>query len=521
MTTSKRSLRKTATALAAVTAGLALTLTGCAGAGGDSSAGGGTLTIAINGEPQSLDPAKNGADFQQVVQWLSYEPLIRMNSDGTFSPALAESWEYVGDDNTVFEMTLRDGAKFADGTPVTVDDVVQTIEYYVATPSVMHSTIDDLASVEAVDEDTVRVTYDAPTPILPYVFSQAAQYGNVISAAGLADPEKLATATFGAGAYVLDASATVSGDRYTFVKNDEYWNPDVQQYDKFVVRVIGDPQTAVSALTTGQIDVNTNTTPTQVPDAESTEGVEIVSGTPVSLVVWLVDREGQVTPAIGDEKVRQALNYAIDREAIAEALGPLYAPLNQLIPAGGVGSDPALDDAYAFDIDKAKQLLDEAGYGDGFTLAFATNTDNRGAEVSQVLVEQWAKIGVTAELTVFNNQPGEMFGALADGKTAAQTFGFTANLLTQQSLLTRQSVFNPFGLSSTAVDDAYAALLAAPEADVDAAAQQVSSAISEEAWFVPVAAVDSFVFYKAIADFGGIGADGARVLDVLNWSPAS
>jgi peptide/nickel transport system substrate-binding protein len=343
----------------------------------------------------------------------------------------------------------------------------------------------------------------------------------VISAAGLADPEQLATATFGAGAYVLDASSTVSGDRYTFVKNDEYWNPDAQHYDTFVVRVIGDAQTALSALRTGQIDVNTNTTPTQVPDAESADGIEVVAGTPTSIVVWLLDREGQVTSAIGDEKVRQALNYAIDRDAIATALGPLYAPLGQLLPEGAIGHDPALEDAYPYDVDKAKALLDEAGYGDGFTLAFSTNTDNRGAEVSQILVEQWAKIGVTAELTVYNNQPGEMFGAIADGKTAAQTFAFTASLLRQQSLLTQESVFNPFGLSSAAVDDAYAALLAAPEADVDAAAQQISAAISQEAWFVPVAAVDSFVFYSGIDDFGDIGADGARVLDVLNWTPSS
>lgn len=505
-----------ALALAVIATAVAA-MAGCA-AGGGASAGGGTLTIAINGEPQSLDPAKNGGDFQQIVQWFAYEPLIRENADGSFSGGLAESWEYVGDDNTTFEMTLRPDVTFADGTEVTADSVVDTIEYYVATPGTLHSVIDDLQTVEAVDADTVRVTYGSPTPILPYVFSQMTGYGNVISPAGLADSEKLGTATFGAGAYVLDTAATVSGDRYTFTKNDGYWNPDAQHYDKVVVRVIGDAQTALSALKTGQINVSTVTTQSQLGEAESAS-VDILAGKPLSIVVWLMDRDGQVDPAMADPRVRQALNYAIDRDAIAKALGEAYAPLSQYVAPGGIGYSDSLEDAYAYDPEKAKELLSEAGYGDGFELSFATNTDNRDAEVSQVLVEQWAAIGVTADLETYNNQPGEMFGDIADGQIAAITFALNANLTTQQSLLTQQSVFNPFGLSTPDVDAAYDELaLAAPD-QVQSAAESVNVAISEDAWFAPVVSVDSYVFGKGVADLGELSADG--VLDILSWKPAS
>jgi len=518
MARNRRSPSKTFTIIGAAAISAALVLTGCAPAspGGDDS----TLTIAINGEPQSLDPAKNGADFQQIVQWLAYEPLIRMNSDGTFSPALAESWGYVGDDNTVFEITLRDDIQFADGTDVTVDDVVASIEYFFATPSLMHSTIDNLQSVEAVDDRAVRVTYSAPTPILPYVFSQAAQYGSVISAAGLEDPEQLGVATFGAGAYTLDPDATVSGDRYTFVKSENYWNPDAQHYDEVVVRVIGDPQTALSALRTGQIDVNTVTTPVQVPEAESA-GIEILSGMPTSVMVWLTDRVGTVNPAMADPRVRQALNYAIDREAISTALGELYEPLTQIIPDGGVGHADELADAYAYDPELAQSLLEEAGYPDGFELSFASNTDNRGAEVAQILVEQWAAIGVTANLTVYNNQPGEMFGAIANGEVAALAFAFTPSVVVHQSLFTTQSVVNPFGTSSPEVDAAYAELGLAGEDEIGAVAEELSVLFSEDAWWVPVAQVDTFVFARGVGNLGGLGANGARVLDILNWAPAA
>lgn len=499
-----------------VVAAAAAALAGCAGGG--AAGAGDTLTIAINGEPQSLDPAKNGGDFQQIVQWLSYEPLIRENADGTFTGGLAESWQYVGDDNTTFEMTLRPDATFADGTPVTAESVVDTINYYVATPGTLHSVIDDLTSVEAVDDDTVRVVYGSPTPILPYVFSQMTNYGNVISPAGLADPEKLGTATFGAGAYVLDANATVSGDRYTFTKNPEYWNPDSQHYSKVVVRVIGDAQTALSAVKTGQVNVSTVTTQSQVAEAKSAS-IDILDGKPLSIVVWLMDRNGQVDPAMADVRVRQALNYAIDRDAIAKALGEAYAPLSQFVAPGGIGYADSLTDAYAFDAEKAKALLKEAGVGDGFELSFATNTDNRDAEVSQVLVEQWAAVGVTANLTTYNNQPGEMFGDIADGQVAAITFALNANITTQQSLLTQQSVFNPFGLSSPDVDSAYAALALAAQSDVQAKAEDVSTAISADAWFAPVVSVDSYVFGKGVADLGVLSADG--VLDILDWKPAS
>ncbi|QCQ17592.1 ABC transporter substrate-binding protein [Microbacterium sp. RG1] len=499
----------------AVVLAATLALSGCAGGSGASST---TLTIAINGEPQSLDPAKNGGDYQQIVQWLSYEPLIRQNADGTFSPGLAESWEYVGDDNTTFEMNLRPDATFADGTPVTAEAVVDTIEYYVATPGTLHSVIDALTDVEAVDDDTVRVVYSQPNPILPYVFSQMTSYGNVISPAGLADPEKLGSATFGAGPYILDSAGTVTGDRYTFTKNDAYWNPDAQHYEKVVVRVIGDAQTALSALRTGQINVSTVTTQSQLTEAQAAS-VDILTGKPLSIVVWLIDRDGQINPAMGDVRVRQALNYAIDREAIAKALGEAYTPLNQYVPPGLIGFSDALDDAYAYDPARAKQLLADAGFSGGFTLNFATNTDNRDAEVSQILVEQWNAIGVTANLTTYNNQPGEMFGAIGDGQVAALTFALNADVTTQQSLLTAQSVFNPSGLTSPEVDAAYAALAVAPEAEVASAAEAVSAAISADAWFAPVVSVDSYVFAKGVADLGPLAANGA--LDLLDWKPAS
>ncbi|WEH12874.1 ABC transporter substrate-binding protein [Streptomyces sp. VNUA24] len=482
-----------------------------------SAAAGDTLTIAINGDPQSLDPAKNGSGPQQLVQWLSYEPLIRTNADGSFSPALAESWKYTGADNTAFEMTLREGATFADGTPVTADAVVRTLKYFIATPSPSHSTIETVSDVTAPDERTVRITFSQPTPNAPRVFSQLTNYGDIISPAGLKKKSALGTATFGAGAYTLDKGQSVSGDRYTFVKNDKYWNPKAQHYKKIVVRIIGDSKTALSALRTGQIDVSTVTEQSQVDQAESA-GLDVVAGGKVSIMVWLMDGKGKVAPAMADPRVRKALNLAIDRKAVATTLGKAYQPLSQFASPGAEGYSDAVQ-AYEYDPAQAKKLLDEAGVGKGFTLALGTNTDNRDAEVSQILVEQWAKIGVKVSLRTFDNQPSEMFGSLAAGKFSAITFAVSMPLSEMSAQLTRKAVFNPFGVTEPAVNDAFAQYAKAGSGKTADAAQNVGQVVHEAALFVPVASVERYLFAKNVDDLGRFGSYGEY--DVLNWKPGS
>jgi peptide/nickel transport system substrate-binding protein len=475
-----------------------------------------TLTIAINGDPQSLDPGKNGGGRQQAIQYFAYEPLIRAKADGSFEPALAESWEYTTDDNTVFEMTLRPDVVFADGSPVTTESVVQSIEYFIATPSPVHSLIESVASVEAVDDTTVRVTFSESNPGAPNLFSQATNYGSVINPVGLENPDQLGTATFGAGAYVLDTADTVSGDRYTLVPNANYWNPDLQHWGKVVVRVIGDPNTALNAVRTGQINVSTITTPAQLSEAEDAE-LDLVLGGQIPILVWIMDRNGEVQPALGDVRVREALNLAIDRDTIAKALGDAYSPLSQF---GAPGGEAYVDDRepIPYDPERAVELLTEAGFADGFDLALASNTDNRDDEVSQILAQQWGDIGINVDLQVYDNQPSEMFAAIANFEHGAITFALNLELAAGQALLTQEAVFNPWGATDADVEAAYEAWAAAPEDQVDAAADDVVNTINDLYWFVPVASVDDFFISQGVDNLGTLAPD--ALYDALDWTPA-
>jgi peptide/nickel transport system substrate-binding protein len=135
LTPRPRAWRRKVAASAALVLAATAVLSACGGGGSaSSSSSSDTLTIGLNVKPQSLNPGKNGNGGQNIVQWLAYEPLIRSNSDGTYSPGLATEWGYVGEGNTAFEMKIRTDAQFADGTPVTAQSVVDSLTYYLENP---------------------------------------------------------------------------------------------------------------------------------------------------------------------------------------------------------------------------------------------------------------------------------------------------------------------------------------------------------------------------------------------------
>jgi peptide/nickel transport system substrate-binding protein len=177
-------------------------LTGCAGGGGNASAGGAstgaspasqTLTIAVSGPPVSMDPshADNGNGLYPIE--LTYEPLIWENDNGSLSPGLATSWRYVGTGNKTFELTIRSGAKFADGEPVTPQAVANSLNYF---PKGSGPSTADLAGVTAKvsGANTVTLISKTPDPVFPQLFSQDYLAGDIISPKGLASPKSL-TAT--------------------------------------------------------------------------------------------------------------------------------------------------------------------------------------------------------------------------------------------------------------------------------------------------------------------------------------
>lgn len=373
---------------------------------------------------------------------------------------------------------------------------------------------------EVTDPTHLTISSPAPNPLLAETFTQFYGVGQIIGPKGLADPSKLAadTESQGAGPYVLDPEDTVAGDHYTYTARDDYFDTERQHYEKIVVRVIANPQATVNALKTKQVDVVIG------GDATVTSQVE-AAGAKVSAVPFvfqglsLLDRDGVVSKPLGDVRVRQAINYAIDRDTVTQAvLGDLGVPTTQTVVEGGDGYSEEAAERYPYDVEKAKELLAEAGYADGFTLK-VTSAQFAGIDtMAQAIAGQLAEVGIEVDLTTrtdvaayVQDMTAQEFPAAAVGYGAQPMF-----LMGQGLFLPTAPVFNGFKTEDPEVMDLYtqaAAADAETRAELD---RQLQEYLVENAWFAPVAF--SPVLYFTRADLGGVEVSGAApVATPLDW----
>ncbi|MFJ4222835.1 ABC transporter substrate-binding protein [Microbacterium sp. NPDC089695] len=494
----------------------AIALTGCAGGGGNAAATTDTLTIAIQAAPTSLALPTNCTN---AVFALAYEPLIRVDADGGYEPGIAESWEY-SDNNTVFTMDIRDDVKFADGTDLTAQSVVDTLTYYRDNPGLNQGYLEPFTVIEAGDDNTVRIEYDEPFIGMETLLASDGECNNglIISAAGLADPDKMATDMFGAGPYVLDTADTVFDDHYTYTKNPNYYEPDRQHWEKVVVRVIADPNTAYAAVQSGQVQVSMVPDTGLIEGAEA-KGIDVSQGQVQGTAVMLFDRAGEQVPALADERVRMALNLAVDRQSIADALGEGNEPIAQFAVNGFLGSDPSAD--YDYDPEQAKQLLADAGYADGFELPIITPAVGGADTATQAVIAQWAEIGVTAVANP--TAAGDFFGAIGNKQYPATIvpYGMLGDVYFDAVRLYKQpysNVWNPFRSTDPDLDAAYSSLATAttPE-EVETRSIEFNTVMTEKSWFVPITQAYAPVFSKGI-DIGTSTALGA--FDIVSWAPS-
>ncbi|WP_433076752.1 ABC transporter substrate-binding protein [Dactylosporangium sp. CA-052675] len=478
----------------------ALSVSGCGSTPEANPAVGNTLTVVTASPPQTLDPAKT-AQNNSWLENLAYEPLIVRRSDGTLTPGLAESWSYEGTGNKTFVLKLRPGVTFSDGSPLSAQNVVDHLKYVVSSAGQMAPLLAG-CTFTATDPATVTITSPAPNPDFPVMLTQDYIIGGVIGSGGLADPGALGTTTVGAGPYMLDAQQTVAGDHYTYVPNPHYYNAPAVRWRKVVIRVITTPQAVLNALKTGQADVAVGD-PSTVGAAKQA-GLTVAS----SLFLWngvvLADRGGTLAKPLGDARVRQALNFATDRAAIAKALFPgAGEPAHQVSVPGGYGYDDSLATAYPYQVDKAKALLAEAGYGGGFTLALVTPEYQQLHLMAQALAQQWKQIGVDLRITDYanaNQYSADAFG----GKFPAfmTAFGQIPIWMEGPSLFLPSAAFNPLKYADPALQSRYDAAASSTGETKNAADRGVVAYLTTQAWFVPV--VMTGLPYYARNTVGGI-----------------
>lgn len=445
-----------------------------------------TLTVVTVVTPQTLDPAKTVQNNAWLEQ-LAYEPLVVRKSDGSLAPGLAASWKYEGSDNTKFTMKLRDGVKFSDGTALTAQNVVDHFTYVAKSGGQMASFLAG-NSYAATDPMTVTITAKSPNPNFPEILTQDYIIGGVISPAGLKAPASLGGATLGAGPYRIDPGQTVTGDHYTYVPNPNYYDKGAVHWKKIVIRVITNPQSALNAVKTGQADVSVGD-PSTV-EAAKKAGLTVAAAPLLWSGVVLADRGGTMAAPLKDPKVRQALNYATDRATIAKALfAGIGEPTSQITVPGGYAYDPALDNAYPYDVAKAKSLLAEAGLAGGMQLKIVTPEYQQLNLIAQALKQQWKQAGVDLQITDranANQYVSDAFGAKFPAFMTA--FGQLPVWMEGPSLFLPSAAFNPFHHADPQLQGLYDRSSKATGAEKDALDKQVLKYVTDQAWFVPVVA---------------------------------
>ena len=355
------------------------------------------LVIDLNGPPDNLDPALAYSVRDWSIVHSVYDALIDFDMDGTLVPLAAEAFS--SDDAMTFRVRLREGMKFHDGTPVTSAAITRAIDHIQATDSQITDLFSGITEVREIDNLNAEIITEEPSAWLP---SQIAVW--LVLFPESATPESLATAPVGSGPYMF--ASQDPGNSVTLVRNPEYTWPSPKGKalaEQVVFRFVPESTTRVADLTTGTAQIVSAIPGDQLQAIE--DGGHTIITTPI-LGTTFIRVATDVAP-FDDARVRQALNYGVDVQAVADAIvGPNAQRLASFFPdPRGLGFDPSLA-PFPYDPEHAMELLAEAGHGEGIDAEIEVVASSR-TDVVEAVVAQLQQVGirlkiVTTELAAFN-----------------------------------------------------------------------------------------------------------------------
>ena len=444
---------------------------------------GGTLRTALITPSGALDPLTVGDEGGLAVLGQSGEYLAWSDDELMLQPRIAESWE-PNEDGSVWTFAIRQGVTFHDGTPLTAEDVVATIEYHLGNESNALSALGGVLSAggtELADESTVQFTLDAPNGNFPYLLSSDNYNLIVLPKTFTGDWES----TFvGTGPWKLETYTPEVG--VTYVRNPDYWDASrMPLADRSEVKFYEDEQARVIALQAGEVDVVSNFSVAGGGALLGDEAVTLIElrASQHRVVHMRVDME-----PFTDRRVRQAMALALDRQALVDGLFEGKADLGNDSPFAPVfpSTDPSVSQR-AQDIEQAKQLLQAAGKGGGFAV---TLESWQGFEIPDlaVLVQNAAEeIGVTVQLQITDD--GAYYGDFTYGgsRWLDSPFGITdwghrgvPNVFLS-SALASDGIYNAPHFKSPAFDQLLADYVAAFDLDSQrAVAAQIQQLLLDE-----------------------------------------
>lgn len=370
-----------------------------------------TLVVAQPADAYSMDPAKHSAFPTANILFQIYDGLITLDDKGEFAPALATEWS--NPDPLTWRFTLREGVTFHNGEVFDAAAVKYTFDRALnpdfAAP--YYSRISQITEVNVIDPQTVEFKTAEPFPTMLLSLYEASFPALIVPPAYAAqnDGADIAATPVGTGPYKF--VDWLKDEQIVLEANPDYWGGK-PAIDRVIFRPIKESRTRIAELRSDGVDIAVDVSPEDVPSLEG--GNTKVATVSSDFLYFLAFDTTRDTP-LKDKRVRQAINHAVDVDAIQEALlGGLGNRIALTLPTNAFGYDPAWK-PYPYDPEKAKELLAEAGYADGFTIPLMTRKGRfmKDAEIVEATTGFLSEVGITAEIQYI--EPG-VWGQISEAK---------------------------------------------------------------------------------------------------------
>jgi peptide/nickel transport system substrate-binding protein/glutathione transport system substrate-binding protein len=371
-----------------------IVLKGAAAAGAAEPRRGGVLRWAQPNNPASLDPMTGRTAGEFTVLYALYDGLIDFDPHTlALKPGLAKSWRFTA--ATTLALDLVENAVFHDGTPFDAAAAKFNLDRYRTDPrSNAKADIATVSAVEVTGKYAIVLHLSRPNAALPAILTD--RVGLMVSPTAITTKgPNLDRKPVGTGPWKL--VSWQDNDRIVVARNEHYWKPGLPYLDGFNMQIIGEPATGLRSLMAGENDLATNLVAQQKLVAErSGKLVTQVSRSMGMAGIYL----NYGRPPLDDLRIRQALNYAVNREELNKAIAlGLDEPSSAILPREHWACDPATASYYTHDVDRAKKLLADAGHPNGIDIPMVGWSDQLSMQRQEVIVTQLAQAGIRIKLT--------------------------------------------------------------------------------------------------------------------------
>jgi peptide/nickel transport system substrate-binding protein len=361
-------------------------------------------------DPHAADHGTTNAILGQV-----YEPMVRFSRDYQLEPSLATAWKVINPKQVRFE--LRKGVKFHDGSPFSADDVIFSYRRALHANARTGVYLQGVVEVRKVDEHTVDFMLDAPNPALLRTMTNFfimnrkwAEANKAVSPPSLRQGEEGFAVRNSNGTGPYRVTNWQQEQRISFVQNADWWDAkNASNIKEASYMPIKSDQTRIAALMSGEVDLLTDVPTQDVGRLRSQPAIKVMDGNEARTIYIAMDVGSDVAPGVSvtaanpfkDQRVREALSLAIDRSALQRVvMRGMATPAATLVAPAVQGYDKALDAPAAADAERARKLLADAGYAQGFDVTFQcpNNRYVNDEELCTAIVPMWARIGIRAKL---------------------------------------------------------------------------------------------------------------------------